>query len=519
MKQLYKLVDVQEAVSKIKDGSTVGITGFMGSACPEYLLKSMEDSFLSGGHPCGLTVTHSPGIGDGKDRGMSHFAHVGMLKRVIASHYNLAPALQAKVDSGEIEAYLLPQGTLCQLYREIGAGRPGVITKTGLGTFVDPRLEGGKCNELATKDLVEVVSLGGEEYLWYKAFPIDVAIIRGTSIDEHGNISLEKETTIIDQFALANAAKRSGGIVIAQVERVVAAGSINPRNVAVPGIMVDYAVISPAEYHYQNFGNQPYDAALAHEFRVPVDSIPTLPMSDRKIIARRAAMELPRSAVINLGIGIPEGVFGVAVEEGFADELTMTVEAGQIGGVPAAGAAFGGAYNPEFVPGMISQFDFYDGGGLDVCFLGAAEVDAMGNCNVSKFTRTVGPGGFINIASNTPKCVFCGTLTAGGLKTEVRDGRLVILQEGRNKKYVKQVKQVTFSSANAVKSGQDVLFITERAVFRIDDQGVILTEIAPGIDLQMQVLDVIDFDVRVSPELKLMDERIFREGPMGLALK
>ena len=264
MKQLYKLVDVQEAVSKIKDGSTVGITGFMGSACPEYLLKSMEDSFLSGGHPCGLTVTHSPGIGDGKDRGMSHFAHVGMLKRVIASHYNLAPALQAKVDSGEIEAYLLPQGTLCQLYREIGAGRPGVITKTGLGTFVDPRLEGGKCNELATKDLVEVVSLGGEEYLWYKAFPIDVAIIRGTSIDEHGNISLEKETTIIDQFALANAAKRSGGIVIAQVERVVAAGSINPRNVAVPGIMVDYAVISPAEYHYQNFGNQPYDAALAH---------------------------------------------------------------------------------------------------------------------------------------------------------------------------------------------------------------------------------------------------------------
>ena len=287
--------------------------------------------------------------------------------------------------------------------------------------------------------------------------------------------------------------------------------------VAVPGIMVDYAVISPAEYHYQNFGNQPYDAALAHEFRVPVDSIPTLPMSDRKIIARRAAMELPRSAVINLGIGIPEGVSGVAVEEGFADELTMTVEAGQIGGVPAAGAAFGGAYNPEFVPGMISQFDFYDGGGLDVCFLGAAEVDAMGNCNVSKFTRTVGPGGFINIASNTPKCVFCGTLTAGGLKTEVRDGRLVILQEGRNKKYVKQVKQVTFSSANAVKSGQDVLFITERAVFRIDDQGVILTEIAPGIDLQTQVLEQMEFLPKIAPALKLMDSRIFREEKMGLA--
>ena len=446
-------------------------------------------------------------------------AHKGMLKSVIASHYNLAPMLQSMVDAGEIEAYLLPQGTICQLYREIGAGRPGVITKTGLGTFVDPRLEGGKCNALATRDLVEVVELGGEEYLWYKSFPINVAVIRGTSIDEHGNISVEKETTIVDQQALAVAAKHCGGIVIAQVERVVASGSINPRDVIVPGILVDYAVISPAECHYQNFGNQPYDAALAHEFRVPVDSLPILPMYDRKVIARRAAMELPKNAVINLGIGMPEGVSSVAVEEGFADQLTMTVEAGQIGGVPAAGAAFGGAYNPEFVNDMIRHFDFYDGGGLDVCFLGAAEVDNMGNCNVSKFTRTVGPGGFINIASNTPKCVFCGTLTAGGLKTEIKDGKLVILQEGRNKKYMKHVKQVTFSGENAVKSGQTVLFVTERAVFELDNDGIILTEIAPGIDLQTQVLDMIDFDVRVSPNLKLMDARIFAEGPMGLELK
>ena len=371
---MFKKVSIDEAVSLIKDGSTVGISGFMGSACPEYVLKNMEESFLRSGHPCDLTLTHSPGVGDGKDRGMNHMAHKGLLKRVIASHYNLAPKLQSMVDAGEIEAYLLPQGTICQLYREIGAGRPGVITKTGLGTFVDPRLEGGKCNALATRDLVEVIELGGEEYLWYKSFPINVAVIRGTSIDEHGNISVEKETTIVDQQALAVAAKHCGGIVIAQVERVVASGSINPRDVIVPGILVDYAVVSPAECHYQNFGNQPYDAALAHEFRVPVDSLPILPMSDRKIIARRAAMELPRNAVINLGIGMPEGVSSVAVEEGFADQLTMTVEAGQIGGVPAAGAAFGGAYNPEFVNDMIRHFDFYDGGGLDVCFLGAAEV-------------------------------------------------------------------------------------------------------------------------------------------------
>ena len=295
---MFKKVSIEEAVTLIKDGSTVGISGFMGSACPEYVLKNMEESFLNSGHPCNLTLTHSPGVGDGKDRGMNHMAHKGMLKSVIASHYNLAPMLQSMVDAGEIEAYLLPQGTICQLYREIGAGRPGVITKTGLGTFVDPRLEGGKCNALAIRDLVEVVELGGEEYLWYKSFPINVAVIRGTSIDEHGNISVEKETTIVDQQALAVAAKHCGGIVIAQVERVVASGSINPRDVIVPGILVDYAVISPAECHYQNFGNQPYDAALAHEFRVPVDSLPILPMSDRKVIARRAAMELPKNCLL-----------------------------------------------------------------------------------------------------------------------------------------------------------------------------------------------------------------------------
>lgn len=515
---MFKEVTVNEAVSIIKDGSTVGITGFMGSACPEYVLKAIEESFLNSGHPCELTLTHSPGVGDGKDRGMNHMAHKGLLRRVIASHYNLAPMLQNMVDANEIEAYLLPQGTLAQLYREIGAGRPGVITKTGLGTFVDPRQECGKCNALATKNLVELITLGGEEYLWYKSFPIDVAIIRGTSIDEHGNISLEKETTILDQRALAVAARRSGGIVIAQVERVVSSGAINPRDVIVPGILVDYAVIAPPECHYQNFADLPYDAALSQEFRIPVGSLPVLEMSDRKIIARRAAMELPKGAVINLGIGVPEGVSSVAVEEGFSNQIVMTVESGHIGGVPSAGASFGGAYNPEAVIDMGRHFDFYDGGGLDVCFLGAAEVDGMGNCNVSKFKKTVGPGGFINISANTPKAVFCGTLTAGGLKTEVKDGKLIIVQEGKFKKYVKKVQQITFSGEYAVKSGQKVLFITERAVFELDENGVVLTEIAPGIDLEKQVLPMVDFDLRVSPNLKLMDERIFKDEPMGLKL-
>ena len=513
-----KRITAEEAMRLIPEGSTIGITGFIGSAFPEYMAVKIEESFLQNGYPKNITVTHSPGIGSGGGKGMDHFAHVGLLKSVIASHYNLSPKLQKMIGDNEIEAYLLPQGTISQLFREIGSGRPGVISKIGLGTFVDPRLEGGKCNGLATRDLVEFIELDGEEWLWYKTFQINIAIIRATSADENGNLTIEKETTKMDQLALAQAAKNNGGIVIAEVERVIKAGEMNPREVYVPGIMVDYVVVAPPEMHWQDFGNERYDAALSQEFRIPVGSLPALPLTERKVMARRAAMELKAGNIINLGIGVPEGVSSVAVEEGFNDKLTMTVESGHIGGVPAAGLSFGGCYNPEFVNDMTRHFDFYDGGGLDICFLGAAEVDASGAVNVSKFQRIVGPGGFINIAQSTPVAVFCGTLTAGGLKTKIEDGRLIILQEGKNKKYVDKVQQITFSGSYAFKAGQNVIYITERAVFELTEEGVMLTEIAPGIDLQTQVLDQIEFPVKVSKDLKLMDERIFLDKPMGLEI-
>ena len=516
---VYQTISGQQAAELIKDGSTVAVTGFIGSSFPEYVASSIEAQFLSTGHPANLTISCSAGIGDRGKRGLSLFGHEGLVDRAICGHYDLCPELQKLVDGNKVAGYLMPQGTITQLYREIGSGRPGVITKIGLRTFADPRLEGGRCNEKATETLIELVELGGEEYLWYKSFPIHVGIIRGTSVDENGNLTVEKESTRMDQLAIAQAAKHCGGIVIAQVERIVSNGSLSPRDVLVPGILIDYVVVAPPEMHWQDYSGQNYNAALAHEFRIPVKSLPPMSMSERKIIARRSAMELISGGVTNLGIGMPEGISSVAVEEGVSNEIIMSVESGHIGGVPAAGLSFGGCYNSEYVADMTRQFDFYDGGGLDIGFLGAAEVDGNGNVNVSKFKKTVGPGGFINIAQSTKNMVFCGTLTAGGLKVAVEDGKLRIVQEGRNKKFVPRVQQVTFSGDYARESGQHVLYVTERAVFRLTDQGVTLVEIAPGIDLQTQVLDQIEFPVAVSPDLKEMDPRIFGEGAMGLKLK
>ncbi|HIY72549.1 MAG TPA: acyl CoA:acetate/3-ketoacid CoA transferase [Candidatus Intestinimonas merdavium] len=516
---MYQVITGQQAANLVKDGSTVVSTGFIGSSFPEYVISSIEKSFLETGHPAGLTVSCSAGIGDHGSRGFSHFGHEGLVSRAICGHYDLCPELQKLVDGNKLAGYLMPQGTLTELYREIGSGRPGVITKIGLRTFADPRLEGGRCNEKATESLIELITLDGEEYLWYKSFPVDVGIIRGTSVDENGNLTIEKESTRMDQLAVAQAAKHCGGIVIAQVERIVSNGSLNPRDVLVPGILIDYVVISPPEMHCQDYSGQGYNAALAHEFRIPVKSLPPLEMSERKIIARRSAMELISGGVTNLGIGMPEGISSVTVEEGVSNEIIMSVESGHIGGVPAAGLSFGGCYNSEYVSDMTRQFDFYDGGGLDIGFLGAAEVDGSGNVNVSKFKKTVGPGGFINIAQSTKNMVFCGTLTAGGLKVAVQDNKLIIVQEGRNKKFVKKVQQVTFSGDYAKESGQKVLYVTERAVFELTEKGVTLVEIAPGIDLQTQILDQVEFPVAVSPDLREMDARIFGQGPMGLKLK
>ena len=511
-------ITVNEAVRKIQNNSSIVVSAFVGCSVPEYLLEAIETSFLEKGAPNNLTVIWDATTGNGAGLGVDHLGHVGLTKKVICSHINFHERLRNMVDNNEIEAHILPYGAMSQLYREIGAGRLGFISPIGLHTYVDPRIEGARGNDMTTESLVELIHIHGQEYLLYNAFPMDVAIIRGTTIDEKGNLTCERETFIGDILVTARAVKHNGGIVIAEVERVAAHGSLNPRDVVVPGFLVDYAVVAPPEKREQVQQLRSYSGAWAHEYRVPIDDAVCMPLDQRKIIARRAAMELESHALVNLGIGVPTGISSVAAEEGIADEMIMTVECGHVGGIPAGGLAFGACVNPDYVVDSCRQFEWYDGGGLDIAYLGAAEIDEEGNANVSKFSHTVGPGGFINIAHTARKMVFCGTLTAGGLKLETGDGTLRIVQEGRTKKYLPKVKQITFSGKLANEKGQEVIYITERAVFRLIDGHVVLTEIAPGIDLQKDVLEQIAFPVKVSEQLHLMDKRIFRNEKMNLTL-
>ncbi|MEO8202497.1 MAG: acyl CoA:acetate/3-ketoacid CoA transferase [Betaproteobacteria bacterium] len=511
-----KIISHAEAAALVEDGWTVSTSGFTGSGHPEGLSTAIEKRFLETGRPRGLTLLYAAGQGDKATKGTGHFGHAALVKRIIGGHWGAAPRLGALAVANEIEAYNWPQGVVAQMFRAIAGRKPGVISPIGLHTFVDPRYDGGRLNARTTEELVELIILRGQECLFYPVFPLHCAILRGTSSDPEGNISMEHEVFHNDVLSLAQAARNSGGIVIVQVKRMVAKHSIHPHLVRVPGILVDYvSVVENPEDHWQTYGED-YNPAYTGDRREQPHEVKSLPLDLRKIVQRRAMFELRKwkRPIVNLGTGMPAGVGQVAREEGLSD-FVMTVESGPIGGTPAQPPSFGASANPDAIVSHAEQFDFYDGGGLDIAFLGLAEMDLHGNVNVSKFgDRVAGVGGFINITQTAKEVVFMGSLTAKGLEVRAGNGKLRILKEGAVRKVVQKVEHLSFNGPYTVGKGTKVLYVTERAVFELRGGLLTLTEIAPGMDLQRDVIGQLAAPVPVAPDLKTMDERIFHDAPM-----
>ncbi|MHC1724592.1 MAG: acyl CoA:acetate/3-ketoacid CoA transferase [Syntrophobacteraceae bacterium] len=512
-------MSADEAVNLIKNGDTVATSGFVGMGHPEEVSQAVERKFLETGQPRDITLTFLASQNDGKSNwGLNRWGKEGLIRKVVSGHWGLQPDIIRMAVENKIEAYCLPQGVLAHLFRAIAGKKPGILTHVGLKTFVDPRETCGRLNSISHEEYVRLMEIDGKEYLFYKSYPVNVAIVRGTSADENGNISIEREAISLEFLCLALAAKGCGGKVIVQVERKVKTGTLHPMMVKIPGIIVDAVVVAKPENHWQVPMAEQYNPALCGEVRIPLSEVAPLPLDERKVVCRRSAMELVPNAVINLGIGMPPGVGVVCAEESMSDMLTMTVEPGAVGGVALGGLYFGSAINPEALIDHPNMFDFYDGGGLDLAVLGMAEMDQFGNVNVSKFgPRIAGAGGFINITQSTPHVVFCGTFTASGSVYEIGDGALKIVKEGKIRKLVQKVEHITFSGEYGRTSGQKILYVTERAVFELRPEGVTLVEIAPGVDLEKDIFAQMDFKPLVAPELKQMDARIFNtRTPMGI---
>lgn len=513
---MTKVINFKDAVRLVKDNDVLATSGFAFLGVPEALMKGLEERFLEEKSPKNLTLMFAAASGDRKDRGLNHLAHEGLVGKIIGGHFGLAPKIGKLISDNKTIAYNLPQGVVCHMFRDKAGKRTGTIEKVGLDTFVDPRIDGGKANSRTKEDIVEVIDILGEENLIYKCPDINIAFIRGTYADEKGNISMEHEATYSEATCIAQAAKNCGGTVIVQVEKVVKEGTIDPKIVKIPSIYVDYIVEAEKEDQAQVLG-QDYDPSLTGEANMVVDALQPLNLNERKIIGRRAAMELSEGQVVNIGIGMPEAVSSVANEEEIENLFSLTVEPGLIGGIPQGGDRFGASINPECMFDQATQFDFYNGGGLDIAFLGLAECDKEGNVNVSKFgPKLPGCGGFINITQNAKKVVFCGTFTVKGLQIEIENGKVKIINEGTNKKFLDSVQQITFSGNRARKLKQPVMYITERAVFELKEDGLHLTEIAPGINLEKDILSNMEFKPIIDKNLKVMEEKIFLDKLMGL---
>lgn len=540
---MAKFITAREAARLIPDGATVGLAGMGLSGWAEEVACAIRDNYRETGHPCGLNLKQGSALGDwgygnafvgwnrskregGPDkehgnRGATRLGEAGpgLVKKWTSAHIGSAFTLCDQARNNQLESYCLPQGVIINLWREIGAGRPGLLTKVGLGTFVDPRVEGGRMNTCAKDELVKVVNFEGEEYLFYPGFKVDVAILRGTIADENGNISFARESVINEGFAVANAAKNSGGIVIVQVEYLAKKETLPAKDIKIPGALVDYVVQAKDPKSCWQAEGDYWEPSFSGEIRKPLTSIAPLPLDERKVICRRCAMELRRGDLINLGVGMPADIAKVVNEEGLIDQVTMSTESGMVGGVPSALPSFGSAYNPEAIITPNEMFDLISGGGLNMTCLGIGEIDKDGNNNVSRMgSRLTGPGGFIDISSNTPKVIFAGTLV-GKAKVKVGGGKLEILEEGAIRKFVDRVGQITFAGQYAPE-GQEVLYVTERAVFQLIGHKLTVIEIAPGIDLEKDVLGQMGFRPEVSPDLKTMDPALFREhwGKLGETL-
>lgn len=516
---MKKIITAKEAAALIPDNARIAFGGFLGYGCPEEVLRAIRTSFEETGHPKDLTLLKGVSIGDKGERGINRLAAEGLLKCVICSHFGLEPDVAKMAAENKIFSYMLPLGTITDWLRTVASRKPGLITKTGLRTFVDPRIEGSKGNELTKEkggDIVSLIEVNGEECLFYKTAPLDACVIRGTYADEDGNISMTREAIHGEQLEIAAATHNSGGTVIVQVENVVSRGNIDPRDVKIHGFMVDYVVIAEPENHPQTFTSNTYMPELTGDIRVPIDQFNKMPLNERKICGRRAALELKKDTLVNLGIGMPDAVAAVAAEEGIFSKFTLSIESGVLGGVPLGGLALGGSINPEAFYKMADILNVYDGGGLDMAVLGLAEMDEKGNLNVSKFNgKVVGPGGFINISQPTPFVIFTGTFTAGKSDVRIENGKLNIVKDGTVLKFKKQVEQITFSGEMATKNKQKVMIVTERAVFLWTKDGLMLTEYAPGVDVEKDIIGKMEFRPLISPDLKEMDAAIFQDEPMG----